>query len=500
MVQKLKAFSLLLFYVVLNTFFVACGDDDSGGGVTPIPDPDPVPNVEAEDENVFVWKALNSWYYFLDDVANLNDSKDDNENTFNTYLNTFNTPEALFQSLIIDEFSYITDDYEQLGSSLSAIYDEFGFDYGLVLLNDDVTVLGYVRYVFDDSPAADAGLERGDLFLQVNGTTLTRNNYTDLLFDEDEFDLTMADITEQEDGGKTISLTDEVITVTNADYQKTPIWVSKVIDKGTQKIGYLHYSNFASNFHGELNAVFADFKAQGITDLVLDLRYNPGGSVLTAIYLNSMIHSTDTNKLMGSLQYNRKHQDANGNLYFENQLSLRDEDFEEIGTEAINTVNLNRLVVITSRSTASASEFVINALRPYMDVIIVGEQTVGKNLGSISLFDNPAEDWTEKEGANTSHTYGMQPIVSKLFNSSNQSDYDNGFAPDVEISEIAYLGEFKPLGDESEQLLAMALAQICPTCSFTPELTKVDVGQKYVISEKNAQYRNYQILDITGLQ
>ena len=125
---------------------------------------------------------------------------------------------------------------------------------------------------------------------------------------------------------------------------------------------------------------------------------------------------------------------------------------------------VDRLYVIGGQRTASASEMIINGLRPYMPVIHIGETTVGKNEGSITVVDSSAP-YTNVNSRNSNHTVGMQPIVFQIFNSLNQSDYTFGFEPDVEVREGDFATNIKPFGDTSEALLRAALDAINGTTS-----------------------------------
>jgi hypothetical protein len=117
-------------------------------------------------------------------------------------------------------------------------------------------------------------------------------------------------------------------------------------------------------------------------------------------------------------------------------------------TQNVGALISGKVYVLTRNRTASASELLINGLKPYMDVVIVGDTTVGKNVGSFSLYE-------ENDPKNT---WGMQPIVVKIFNSLNQSDYSEGFIPNVADDDNTL--ELLPLGDPNENLLSLALAEI----------------------------------------
>src|SRR5690606_8418540 len=163
------------------------------------------------------------------------------------------------------------------------------------------------------------------------------------------------------------------------------VYMTKVIEEGSNKIGYLMYNGFTSPFDDELNQAIADLKSQGITDLVVDLRYNPGGSVTSSTYLASMITGQFNGSLYSRLRYNEFWQDLFGNerlsYNFTNQIET------QYANEGINSLNLTKVYFITSNRTASASELLINGLEPYIDVIQIGNQTVGKNQASITLLD-----------------------------------------------------------------------------------------------------------------
>lgn len=495
-----RSFVYVLVLLVAFGFQSCKKNDDTTVKPTPPPnnsgETDP-PKIDRVDD--FIWEAMNSWYYFNGNVANLADTKDDDATKYANFLNGFSTPETLFEALIdknSETFSYLAKDYKDLGGGLQAIHHSFGYEYGLLVYDGDSgAVLGYVRFVHPDSPAEKAGLKRGDIFLKVNGVNITRNNYQTLLFDKDSYELSMAEIKD-----KTIYPLDKKIKVEkNTNLKQTPIWKTNVVDLSGQKVGYLSFSQFAYNFHSEMNAVFADFKSKGVTDLVLDLRYNPGGSVLTAQYLASMIYSTDTSKQLAELRYNSKHSQYNNKMYFQNTMKIKDKDFNTIGTETINSLNLSRLFVITSGGTASASEFIINTLRPYIPVTLIGDQTVGKNLGSITLVDSPSSDYTDKDNVNATHKYGLQPIVSKVFNSKGESDYSKGFTADIKLRETQFLANMYPLGDEREQLFAKALEQICSGCRTMPLELSTDGMSFTEIAESSEVYSDYQILNIDGV-
>src|SRR5699024_2021466 len=176
------------------------------------------------EKKQFVWKGLNLWYYWQQEVPQLGDDYFDNDQAFQNYLIGFTDAETLFNTLLYDEdrFSWFIDDYEKQEEAFKGISKSFGFSFGLIRLQDSNDIFGYVQYVVPDTPAEEAGLERGDLFTAVNGTQLTVNNYMGLL-DDDRYTLTMATIHDN-----TISETDETVSMTAEEIHENPVFMAKV--------------------------------------------------------------------------------------------------------------------------------------------------------------------------------------------------------------------------------------------------------------------------------
>jgi len=137
--------------------------------------------------------------------------------------------------------------------------------------------------------------------------------------------------------------------------------------------------------------------------------------------------------------------------------SLKNLFTDKIGTTAINSVGMTKIYILTSKGTASASELVINGLKPYITVVQIGDITTGKNVGSVTLYDSPTYG---KENRNPNHRYAMQPIVLKIVNSAGFGDYQSGLVPNFELKEtVSTLGV---LGSPTEPLLSLAISKINP--------------------------------------
>jgi C-terminal processing protease CtpA/Prc len=441
-------FKFIIALILASYTFQSCQDNDDVAAPT---------NLEVQN---FIWKGLNLYYLWQADVPNLLDTRFKNQAELNSFLSGYPKPEGLFNSLrvdkSIDRFSWIVDDYLELEGELQGTTNNNGVEFGLSLAAEGSTdVVGWVQYIIPNSNASTKDIKRGDIFYAVNGTQLTTANYKKLLFSSNnEYTLSMADISNGAivPNGKTI-----LLTKTKLD--ENPILVNTVINSGAKKIGYLMYNGFYSNYDTKLNEAFGTLKTQGITDLVLDLRYNGGGSVQTAARLASMITGTFTGQVFAKQQWNAKIE----SYYAANDPeSLKDFFVDKIGTTAINSVNMTKIYILTSKKgTASASELVINGLKPYINVVQIGDVTVGKNVGSVTLYDSPTFG---KEKRNPNHRYAMQPLTLKIVNKVGFGDYQSGLTPTFSKPEM--VSNLGVLGDPSEPLLSLAIGKITGTAKI----------------------------------
>lgn len=414
-----------------------------------------VPNsLEIKD---FVWKGMNLYYLWQENVEDLADDRFANQSELNTYLETFESPIDLFQALrvapSIDRFSVIYSDYTLLEGALSGNTLNNGMDYGLKYTDaSQTTAFGWVRYIIPNSDAATKDIQRGDIFYAVNGTPLTNENYRTLLA-ATTYTVNLADYSVNA-GVVTLTPNGQSVTLTKRNLSENPILLNTVINQGTHKIGYLMYNGFYANYDSQLNTAFGSLKSQNITDLVLDLRYNSGGSIATATKLASMITGQFSGQVFAKQQWNAKV-----------QAQLSASDLENKFYSGLNSLNLNKVYVLTTKSTASASELVINCLKPYIDVVQIGDVTTGKNVGSITLYDSPT---FRKTNVNPTHRYAMQPIVLKIVNKDGFGDYTSGIAPTTSLPEnFSNLGI---LGNADEPLLSVAINQIIGSGKMLPPI------------------------------
>ncbi len=439
--MKKIAIPLLLSFFVFAT--ISCEDNDDN--VIP----------KALQSKDFVWKGLNLYYLWQDNIDDLADDRFANQEQLNTYIESFANPTELFNNLLyerstIDKYSVIYSDYSVLEGILTGNTKNNGVDFGIRRKPGSTTELyGWVRYIIPGSDATTKDIQRGDIFYAINGITLTESNYVSLL-SSDTYTLNLADF----DGGN-ITPNGQSVSLTKTNLAENPILMNTVINQGDKKVGYLVYNGFFAAYDNQLNTVFGNFKSQGITHLVLDLRYNSGGAVSSATKLASMITGQFSGQIFAKEQWNSKAQ-----AYF---LSNNPSRLENKFISGLNSLNLSKVYILTSRSSASASELIINCLKPYIDVIQIGDKTTGKNVGSITLYDSPTFG---KSDVNKNHKYAMQPIVLKIVDKNGFGDYTSGIQPNIEV--IENYGDLGVLGNPDERLLNVALNQISASGRMRP--------------------------------
>ena len=279
--------------------------------------------------------------------------------------------------------------------------------------------------------------------------------------------------------------------LTKTETIENPVYISKTIDQNGHKIGYMMYNWFTQSFDNELNEVFLKFKNDEVTDLIVDLRYNPGGFISSAIALSGMITGQFKGEVFLKEEWNSKWQDKliNSNpedltVHFTDKLS---------NNRAINSLGLTKVHFIVTGRSASASELVISSLNPYIDVQLVGTQTVGKYVASTTLYDS---DDFNKRGANLNHTYAIQPIIYKTVNKLGESA-KGGFEPQILITED--LGNLGILGDPDEPLLKAAIQDITGIVSKEIPSTKVNY-QNIDDSRLNSILKNNMFVEINDVK
>ncbi len=459
----MKRYFLLLLICLSTLSLSSCYDDND----------DVVQPASNLDVNNFVYRGMKLFYLYKDKDPVLNNNHFANQADLNAYLSTFNSPEDLFNSLryVKDRFSFIMPNFRKLEKLLSGITLNNGMEFGLVNISGTQTVFGYVRYVLPNTSAESQGVKRGMLFDRIDGTALSISNYQHLL-QSTSYTIGLAKIQNH-----TLASTNQSIALTKTEYHEDPVFKHKVIDTAGHKIGYLMYNGFTRSYDDELNAAFGDFKAAGVTDLVVDLRYNGGGDVESSKDLASMITGQFNGKLFATAVYNDN---------FDTKKLLFDQKIPTGAT--INSLGLSKVYVLTTRSTASASELLINGLNPYINVVQIGDTTIGKFQASITVYDSP--DFT-RSSVKPGHTYAMQPLVLKTINADGFTGFFNGLFPDIEQQEnFAHLGV---LGNPNELLLHTAIQHILSGGNTVNSFIKKQRNNRYkLVGDSKMNLPTYQ--------
>lgn len=462
---------LILLLVLSSTLlFQSCKDED---------DLQPTNDTEAPNPNIrinnWIKNVMDEVYYWLEDMR--------------TPIANTSDPSAYFESFLFkptDRFSAIYPNYQELVSGLSGVSTEAGYE--LTLLresNDNENVIGLITYVKKNSPAANEGLIRGDLLTQINGTTMTLNNFQSILrLRSSQHSVTIRRF----DENSNMFGAPQNFNLNTVEIEENPNFLDTVFTIENHKIGYLVYHFFAPGVNSgennqmdnrydlQMDQIFAKFKSEGVNQLIVDFRYNGGGFVSSAVNLASLIApNVDSEKIFSKTRYNSFLSQFS---QFQNiQTKFRDKS-ENIG----NQLEGGKVYILTSTRTASASELIINGLKPHMQVEIIGDKTTGKNVGSAALQDRD----------NPNNAYGLLPIISKSFNSLDQSDYGSGFEPNIRVREIDNL-PFREFGDTRDPLLQTAISRI--TGQGTSGARLIREERVFVGSSLDSKIRQGQLIE-----
>lgn len=391
--------------------------------------------------NHWIWKEMNDIYLWDDFLPNLDPEYQED-------------PHKYFYDLRYsgDRESWIVDDYDALRAMFSGVSLSTGMSAHPGLI-DSVRVISIVEYVTPNSPASQAGVERGDIIISIDGQSLNKDNYYPL-YNQTTASFEFADW----DGNQLVPLGKE-LSLTAIDLNKNPVIHHEVIDYMGKKVAYIVYTQFTTGLNNEwlaeLNTVFEEFKNAGISDMVFDLRYNGGGSLGLSAYIASTLapESVVNNEdVFVNMVWNERWTQLWKDYDFDGDGADDGENSPQLVvrlSEPAFNLNLSQVNFLTTEATASASESLMAGLYPYMDVVQIGTTTHGKPYGSVTIDDS-----TEPKR----HNWAMQPIVLKWANKDGFTDFINGIDPDMLVEEhLLYL---EPFGSLNDPLLAKALEEI----------------------------------------
>ncbi|MDD4247417.1 MAG: S41 family peptidase [Dysgonamonadaceae bacterium] len=434
----------------------------------------------------FVYDGLSSYYLWSNEMLDKKPTVNDTD------------PVKYFKSVLYktdtdNGWSWITDDAKGLVADFAGEPKSFGYSLSFLQINN--AIYAFVKYVYANTPASNAGLQRLDLIGKLNGnpiTTETGSNYInqrdiEILYGSNTATFTTYKLTDQG------IVQDKEIQITPATIKTDPVLFDKVYTIGNKKIGYLFYTSYISNYNDRLFEVFSNFKNEGVTELVLDLRYNPGGAISAASYLVSLFApetSVKEKDVLTTLSYNQFLNDYFGSdrnttlgTYQEND--EYDKEGKLLRKAAPNplaaNLNLNKVYIIATEGSASASELTTFCSRPIMgesNVIHIGGRTSGKYTGSWTIhpydrdIGQPIYDESKLsvKDKKTFENWAMQPIVAIYTDKNGKNFINPGYLePDFPLKEgFGYIDYWKPLGDTEDVLLGQALYLITGDESYKP--------------------------------
>jgi carboxyl-terminal processing protease len=364
-------------------------------------------NCSIAGQNQYLRSVLREYYYWYRDLPDPDPAQ-------------FASPEAYLEAVRLRpqdaSFSYISSEAESDAFFSDSQYGGLGFRSHLVAA-DELRL----AEVFPGSPAAAAGLERNHRILEIDGRSVADLQAAGALgtaFGPDTLGHVVRLRVQAPDGAVS------EVTLAKATVTIPTVAAVRTFDVDGRRVGYVLFHNFVQPSVAALDAAFAQLAADGATDLVLDLRYNGGGLVSVAQHLADLVGGMRTNgQLMARYVHNDRQTSRNTSLYF---------------SDAPGALSAPRLIAITTGASASASELVINALRPYIPVAIVGANTYGKPVGQYGFRFCGKIAW---------------PVVFSIRNAADQGDYFGGLAPDCAApDDLGFL-----LGDPREASLSEAL-------------------------------------------
>jgi C-terminal processing protease CtpA/Prc len=350
---------------------------------------------------------------------------------------------SFFKGLLnsADRFSYL-DDPDEVKTEYSS-FGYYGFDYA-ILSNTAAPggLMATVTLVVPGSAAYKAGLKRGDFFTAVNDIVInstSSNNVQHLLKQGSPVKLQLATLNQG------VFINAGTLSLSAQYFTEQPVYLTKIFSSGGKKTGYVFYDAFNGVFDRNMIDSLSKLGTAGISNLIIDLRYNPGGDVSSAAKIGGLLTNTDADQTFAIYQANKNGGRSNRSF----QQTMLENDYQPQSFSDLKSRRLNpeKVIVLTTSATASSAELLINALKPYTTVVQIGQTTIGKDMASFAIGD-------ERKPAQINLV--LHPLIFKLYNANGKGDYSNGLTPDYTVDEFSEL-PLKQFGDPADPLLNQAL-------------------------------------------
>ena len=423
---KIYGMKALLLLCVLAFSFSSCKKE-------------PVPEVLTPLQKVNKFVLDYSELYYL-----WNDKVDYNKN-----YKIQTDPFALFDGLVykeLDLWSYLTDDAASMMEGFEGVETTYGYRLTIIYFSDIKEYAAVVNFVYPGSPAEKAGMKKGDLIYMIDGSPINESNYMNLYYSS----AIVVELGTLDRVNGKLQQSGVTFDLTAVKMDIDPVIAYRIVEEGGHKIGYICYTDYIVSSHSKLNAICDEFKSSGVTDVVLDLRYNLGGAAISASYVSSLFAPRSTVEKKDV--FIREQWNETLTNYWISQGEILYQTFDSFALS--HNLDLKRLYVLTTVNTASASEATIVGLKPYMDVVTIGENTHGKYCAALLLqpLDNKGEIITDIAN------WAMSLVAYKYTNKDGLTDFTGGLKPDYAVKNDVFSA--LPFGDTSEPLFAKAIELI----------------------------------------
>ncbi len=422
--------------LAMTAMLSACGGSDSvsvttGGNPTATPTPTASTGCSLRERQDWAAAQLREWYLFPDTLpASLDPTP---YSTVDAYIDALT---ATARAQRKDRFfTYLTSIKEENAYYNSGASAGFGFRLGL----DQTGQRLFSAETFENTPAIAAGIDRGTEILAIGTTSANLRTVSAIIAAEGTAGLNTALGPNTAGTARVLRIANAAgtrdVTVTKTDFTLLPVssrYGAKVITDGGRQVGYLNLRTFITTAEPALKAAFADFRAKGITNVIVDLRYNGGGQITTAAVLGNLLGGNRATSEVFAYETYRTEKSSNNTT-----------DFFAPQPESIAPV---RIAFIGTDGTASASELVINAFTPYLHTNsgLIGTNTYGKPVGQIALDKASCDD-------------RLRVVAIGAQNAARNGNYYDGLATTVEASCKASDDIGYQLGDPQEASTRQAL-------------------------------------------